>query len=173
MSKMIEILAGDGIEYAFDELSINATRTYQGDNDKIPYYEVWELSRNEFDKLAAIKEEDWKNDYGWYRYATGSVMWDTDAIFTVNNHEMVAWKGGRRLDLYDSWRDEPEEEKAAFYHSFQEYERMYMPYKFTCLTEYLCTEMGASTATNVCALSVDLAKANGITLAELFKTYEG
>ena len=81
---MIEILAGDGIEYAFEELSINAIRTYQGNNNKIPCYEVWELSRDEFDKLATIKEEDWQNDYGWYRYATGSIMWDTDAIFTVN-----------------------------------------------------------------------------------------
>lgn len=170
---MIEILAGDGIEYAFDELGINATRTYQSNNDKIPYYEVWKLSEDEFDKLTAVKEEDWQDDYGWYRYATGSVMWDTDAIFTVNNHEMVAWKGGRRLDLYDCWCKEPEEEKAAFYHSFQEYERMYMPYKFDCLTEYLYTEMSVSSEKNVCALAVDLAKANGMTLAELFETYEG
>ena len=173
MNKMIEILAGDGIEHAFDELSINAKRTYHGNNNKTQCYEVWELSRDEFNKLILLKAEDWQDDYGWYRYATESIMWDTDAIFTVNNHEMVAWKGGRRLDLYDCWCNEPEEEKAAFDYSFQEYERMYMPYKFDCLTDYLCTEMGVSTEKNVCALAVDLAKANSMTLAELFKTYEG
>ena len=33
--------------------------------------------------------------------------------------------------------------------------------------------MSVSSEKNVCALAVDLAKANGMTLAELFETYEG
>ena len=40
---MVEILTGDGIEYAFDKLNIDAKRTYQGKR-----YEVWEISENEF-----------------------------------------------------------------------------------------------------------------------------
>ena len=165
---MVEILTGDSIEYSFDKLNIDAKRTYRGKR-----YEVWEIAENEFNKLSAIKDEDWKEDYGWYRYAEGSVMGPTDATFMINNHEMVAWSGSYRLDLYNQWCDEDEKVHSAFYHSFNEYENYYMPRKYRTLTKYLVNELGASTESNVCALAVDLAKANGMTLAELFKTYEG
>jgi hypothetical protein len=41
------------------------------------------------------------------------------------------------------------------------------------LTTYMCDELGASQPRNVCALAVDLARANGMTMAKLFETYEG
>lgn len=170
---MIEILAGDGIEYAFDELNISARKTYQGKEDAIPYYEVWELSEEDFEKLSAVTEEEWQDDYGWYRCAEGSIMGPTNTTFTINKREILAWDGTRRLDLLDQWRGENESTKMIFYHSFKEYERYFMPRKYRKLTEYLFNELGASTERNVCALTVDLAKANNITLAELFKIYEG
>ena len=170
---MIEILAGDGIEYAFDELNISAKKTYQGKEDATSYYEVWELSEEDFKKLSTITEEEWQDDYGWYRYAEGSIMGPTNATFTINRREMLAWDGIRRLDLLDQWRGESESTKMIFYHSFKEYEYYFMPRKYRKLTEYLCDELGVSTERNVCALTVDLAKANNMTLAELFKIYEG
>ena len=45
--------------------------------------------------------------------------------------------------------------------------------EFQNLTEYLCDCVGASTEKNVCACAVDLAKYNGMTMAELFAKYEG
>ena len=165
---MIEILGGDGIEYSFDDLNIKAKRTYES-----RYYEVWELSEKEFEKLIAVTDEEWQDNYGWYRYAKGSVMGPTDAVFIVNKREMFAWDGIKRLYLREEWESEDEVEKAAFYHSFKEYERFHMPRKYHKLTEYLCEEHGVSTEKNVCALTIDLAKANNMTLAELFKTYEG
>ena len=48
-----------------------------------------------------------------------------------------------------------------------------MPYEYKDLLEYFCEELGASTEKNVCALAVDLAKYNGLTLSELFKIYGG
>jgi hypothetical protein len=48
-----------------------------------------------------------------------------------------------------------------------------MPYKYETLTEYMCDEIGASMESNVCALAVDLARANGLTMAKLFEIYEG
>lgn len=38
---------------------------------------------------------------------------------------------------------------------------------------YLCDEIGASTERNVCACTIDLARQNNLTLAELFKKYLG
>jgi hypothetical protein len=34
-------------------------------------------------------------------------------------------------------------------------------------------ELGVTTESNVCALAVDLAKANGISMSRLFQIYEG
>ena len=48
-----------------------------------------------------------------------------------------------------------------------------MPHRYDTLTEYMCNEIGASTEKNVCALAVDLARANGLTMARLFEIYEG
>ena len=168
MSNMIEILGGDGIEYTFDDLNIKAKRTYESH-----YYEVWEMPEEEFKKLIAVTEEEWQDNYGWYRYADGSIMGPADTVFMVNKREMFAWDGIKRLYLSDEWKNEDEVEKTAFYHSFTEYERFHMPRKYHKLTEYLLKEHGVSTEKNVCALAVDLAKANKMTLAELFKTYEG
>ena len=92
---------------------------------------------------------------------------------TVNGKELIAWGGPKRDDLRDDWDAEPDEEKAAYHYSFKEYEETNYPYKYETLTEYMCDEIGASMESNVCALAVDLARANGLTMSRLFELYEG
>lgn len=166
---MAEILGGGGLYKAFKELGIHAIRTYRGKEK--PHYEVWELFKDELKKLEYTTE--WKDEWGWWRYAKGSNQGTPFEFFTVNGRELIAWNGLKREDLRDDWNDEPDEEKAAYHYSFKEYEETHYPHVYDTLLTYMCKELGASVERNVCALAVDLARANGMTMAQLFATYEG
>lgn len=167
---MAEILGGGGLHKAFKELGIKATRTYR--RSEKPYYEVWELSKDDLKKLEYAVE--WNDEWGWWRYAKGSNMGTPFDFFTVNGKELIAWENSyKRDDLRDDWNDEPDEEKAAYHYSFKEYAEVHCPHTYNTLLDYIAEELHASTGTNVCALAVDLARANGMTMAKLFETYEG
>lgn len=166
---VVEILGGDGLYRAFKELGIRAKRTYKG-KDKSSY-EVWEISKDDMKMMDNIF--DWKDEWGWWRYAKGSNMGTPFDFFAVNGKELIAWGGPKREDLRDEWNGEPEEERAAYHYSFKEYEEANYPYKYSTLTEYMCEELGVSMERNICALAVDLARANGLTMAKLFELYEG
>ena len=64
-------------------------------------------------------------------------------------------------------------EKPAYHNSFSEYEEEMKTREYENLLSYMCNEIGASTESNIIALAVDLARANGKTVAQLFQTYEG
>lgn len=167
---MAEILGGGALYKAFRELGIEAKRTYKG-SDK-PYYQVWELSKDDLKRLEYV--EEWKDEWGWWRYAKGSNMGTPFDFFTVNGKELIAWEDSyRRQDLMDEWEDESDDEKAAYHYSFREYEKAMHSNNYDKLTTYMCDELGCSAERNVCALAVDLARANGMTMAKLFETYEG
>lgn len=165
----IEILAGGGIKTAFNELDIEATKTYHG-SDK-PHYQVWEIDKADLQKLDETYE--WPDHYGWWRFAKGSNMGTACSIFNINGHELIAWDGSNREDLIDYWNDEPYDEKAAYHFSYKEYEEQNMPHKYDTLLDYFSHELGASTERNVCALAVDLARTNGMSMAELFEKFQG
>ena len=165
----VEILAGDNIQKAFKELGIKATRTYKSTDE--PFYDVWEIEKKDLHLLEETME--WPDDWGWWRFSKGSNMGTACDIFEVNGQELIAWSGRRREHLIDDWAGELEDEKAAYHYSFKEYEKDLMPYKYDNLMDYFCNEIGASTEKNVCALAVDLARANGMSMSKLFKTYEG
>lgn len=80
----------------------------------------------------------------WWRSAEGSNLGVPNTKFIVNGEELLGW----------NWRDK---------------KRM----KYEDLSDYLCECVGASTEKNVCVCSPDLAKYNNITMAELFREYEG
>lgn len=170
---VVEIL-GNKMHKVFKEYGIEYTRTYSKKcnpkKDYDPHYEVYEISQSDMKKLEEVFEMPFGS---WWRYARGCNLGTPFDFFTINGKELIAWGGPRRDDLRDWWDREPDEEKAAYHYSFSEYEKDTMPYKYETLTEYMCDEIGASTETNVCALAVDLARANGLTMARLFELYEG
>jgi hypothetical protein len=170
---MVEIIGGDGVEFTFQEFKIKAQKVYETDaqlyQDR-PHYEVYEIDKSNLKLLETIS---WADDFGWYRYAKGSNMGTPYSFFTVNGSDLIAWDGAERDKVREWWNDEPIEEKEAYHYSFKEYENNVKPREYSCLTEYMREELGASTESNVCALSVDLAKANGMTMAKLFDIYEG
>ena len=166
---MAEILAGGGIKNAFKALKIDARMTYKGSSE--PYYEVWELTKKDLKVLEEALE--WPDKWGFWRFAKGSNMGTACSLFTVNGKELIAWEGARREDLRDQWDNEPDEEKAAHHYSFTEYEEFWKPHTYNSLLEYMCEEIGASMECNICALAVDLARTNGMTMGRLFEVYEG
>lgn len=170
---VVEIL-GNKMHKVFKEHDIEYTRTYSKkcnpNKDYDPHYEVYEISQNDLRKL----EEIFELPHGaWWRYAKGCNLGTPFDLFSINGKELIAWGGPRRDDLRDMWDRESNEEKEAYNYSFHKYEEDTMPYKYETLTEYMCDEIGASMESNVCALAVDLARANGLTMAKLFELYEG
>lgn len=165
----VEILGGNGLHKVFKELGIKATKTYRGSEK--PHYEIWELSKDDLKKIEYIVE--WKDEWGWWRYAKGSNMGTPFDFFTVNGKELIAWDGYKREDIVLDWANEPDEEKAAYHYSIKEYEETLYPRVYENLLTYMCEELGVSVERNICALAVDLARANGLKMSELFKIYEG
>ena len=170
----VEIL-GDKMHKVFKELGIHYTKTYSKrcnpKKNYDPHYEVYEVSQNDMKTLENTFIE-YPNG-SWWRWCKGSNLGTPFDFFTVNGKDLIAWGGMRRDDLRDWWDKESDEEKASYNYSFSKYEEDTMPHKYETLTEYMCEEIGASTEKNVCALAVDLARANGMTMAKLFEIYEG
>ena len=145
---MTEIL-GNNLEQFFNN-AINGNRTYKGNR-----YEVWEVSNEVFNTMCNMTEEKFVELAGedaWWRSAEGSNLGIPDTKVYINGHEMIGWAD-------EPWEDEDEEDEFEIYASN--------------LSNYLCDVVGASQPKNVCALAVDLAKYNNMTMAELFTKYEG
>lgn len=142
---MREILAGDGFYKAVKELKLEAIQTYSSRYDNI--FQVWCVSDEAYEQMCAIREEDWKDEWGWWRYATGTNLEDDGReikTFKVNGISMLGFHADKsRKKTYEN------------------------------LFRYICDGIGASTAKNVCAISVGLAKLNDISLTQLWSEYQG
>lgn len=141
---MMKEILGFGVETAFNELNIVAKRTYS-DNKK---YEVWELSDKDHEAICNVRDKDWKKEWGWWRSSEGSNQGTVNSEVVVNGKKLRAWAPD--LDgIYDGCME------------------------FSSLTDYFHTVLRVGQPRNICALSVDLAKQNDITLGELFQRYQG
>lgn len=147
---MKEILGKD-LKRFFDVVDSeynNAEITYAGNS-----YEVWEVSDELFKQMCDMSEEKFvelAGEEAFWRHSEGSNLGAPYEKNTVNGHKMISWSKGY-LRCEESRRSK----------------------KYESLSEYLCDCVGASTPKNVCALSATLAKANGVTMGELFEKYEG
>lgn len=149
----MEILGAD-LDLAFQELGIHAYKTYEAKELWREYqekYQVWELTNEDHQKICDIDEKDWKDEWGWWRSADGSNLGAVSRRYDIHGHYIKAWDGMAREGERDWYQDR----------------------KYSHLTQYFCDEIGASTEKNVCALATDLAFQNGITMAELFRKYQG
>lgn len=86
---------------------------------------------------------DWDDNWGWYRSAKGSNLGTAASFLTINGQFMIGWESREGKDTYDT------------------------------LLDYFCHGIGASMESNIIALAIDLARANGKTVAKLFEIYEG
>lgn len=123
------------------------------------------MSKEDFDNICAIDNDDWKDDWGWWRHAYGSNLGAVDCAYVINGEKLMAWDGLQRKEWCRDCSDcaGTEKDKDECFHDHQ----------YPDILIYLCDEIGASTERNVCACTIDLARQNNLTLAELFKKYLG
>lgn len=156
----VQILAGAGFANAVRDCGLTSAQcTYHYQPPKYSCredYQVWLLSKEDFDNLCSVDDNDWKEDWGWWRSSGGSTMGVPDSEFTVNGEKLLAWNGNQTCAGKISDQDEC--------YGAREYED---------ILAYINKETGLSTETNICALCIDLARHNNLTLSELFKKYLG
>jgi hypothetical protein len=160
---MKEILVWGNPVKDFERLSISPKCTWSGKSNSDVEMHVYEVSDNEFETLckdAEIDIEDTWIDCAW-RNAEGSNMGVVSVRYNINKHYIKAWDGAGREDITEQNKNEKPED------------RYYPERKYYNLLEYFCDEIGAGQPRNVCALAVDLAKQNGITIGELFNKFQG
>lgn len=169
---MTEILVWGNPEKDFARLEVEAKQTYipvVRENYFFSVPAVYEVTEQDLDKM--IKEEmpfEVKDKWveACWRHALGSNMnlYSGDhpiCRYNVKGRYIKAWDGlGRTKALEDVNGNT----------SHPDY--CYPNRKYRTLLEYFCEEIGVSTERNVCALAVDLAKLNDLTMAELFKNYQ-
>lgn len=95
--------------------------------------------------LRTLEEvSEWDdNNWGWWRAAKGSNMGTAANFLTINGQFMIGWEADSGNDTYDS------------------------------LLDYFYNGIGVGMESNIIALAVDLARANGMSVARLFQTFEG
>ena len=86
---------------------------------------------------------EWPDTWGWWRHARGSNMGTAADFLTINGQFMIGWETQDGNDTYDT------------------------------LLDYFHQGLGVGMESNICALAVDLGRANGMSMSRLFKTYEG
>lgn len=142
----MEIL-GFGLEKAFSELGVVAQKKYQGGR-----FEVWELSNADYQRICSVPDEDWKEDWGWWR--SGRCILEGNPLheYCVHGEKMLGW-----LD------EEREKEEDSDY--------IGCPY--STFTDWLIFCWGLGTEKNIACFATSLAKHNGLTLAEFMQKYQG
>ena len=143
---MVEIL-GNNLSVAIQELNVMAKRTFNSDE-----YEVWEMEEIERLKLNATTEEEWKENYGWFRYGDGANVTPCKTV-KINGIEVIGYENERFKEAFE---DEGFEGYEEFVHSYRG------------LTQHFEETCGATTCENVTAVSIEMARHNDMTLGELF-----
>ena len=155
----------------FANSGIEGKCTYSGE-----MYEVWEVSDKDFETMSNMSEEEFEKlcPNGMWRSTDGSNQGYPNEKYIINGEEIIAWDGDRRCEYYNDYcrgcEDRIDEMCEA---SDEDIETCCGERKYDTLLNYFCDEIGASQPRNVCALAVDLAKRNNITMGELFSKYEG
>jgi hypothetical protein len=150
---MIEILIWGNPKKEFKRLNINPKLTWKGyDWKETEEIRVYCITRDEFDILCDDKysENDWL-DSCW-RYAEGSNMGSLNTQKIIN---------GKALECFSSLRQ-------PLYEDDEEIDDM----EYDHLLDYLCYCLGVSTESNICAVAVDLARYNHMSMVELFERYQ-
>ena len=165
----IEIMGGGGLSNAFIALGIPAERTASSSDGR---WEVWNIPKHCHEAMCKMNDDEWHDDWGWWRSAEGSNMDAADKDYKINGKPLKAWDGAVRTDFYKDYcttcddrlenRCDGTDESICYCFKERNYQNLF---------RYLCDEIGASTETNVTALCVDLAKQNNMTLAELVSQY--
>lgn len=146
---MIEILAGNMrpfFEKMFKDTEMRVLLGYEGTVKNLGKIEVWQLREEDLDILDRMSEAEFcelAGEDAWWRFAQGSNQGIPFGTFTINGKQIKGWLA-----------------------------RGLFGYKARCnydsLMDYFNLHMEVSQPRNICALAVDLAKYNNMTISELF-----
>lgn len=136
-------ILAENLQPLFDNTSFVGIKTYSGD-----IYEVWQVSDDTYEFMCDMTDDEFEKlcPEGMWRGADGSNMGYPSDRLIVHKRKLKCWDTK---------------------------EKPYRNQKYESLLEYLCENVGVSQPKNVCALAVDLAKCNHMTMGELFAKYEG
>ena len=172
---MREII-GENLEAILQHYNIANALTYSG---KIGYWQNFEVRQfvdYNYEKLVALTDEEWRAvapDNAWWRCSDGSILGSPSYEFIIHGIPLVAWRDENRLmDLEKDWEEMSDQERSE-YKDVDDYCHSWLRTEYNDILEYFCDELGASTPKNVCALAIDLAKYNNMTVAELFRKCGG
>lgn len=161
---MKEIL-GSNLDKAFQELNILATKTFENKEgyDNIYKFQVWEMADEKFKKICDIPDEDWKDNWGWWRES--SCIYEGRELYeyTVNGKKMLGYIP--EIDEEEAKYEDNEEDKE-FVLNFYKY------IESKNFTAWLSEVFNLSTERNITSFAISLAKENGITLAEFMDRYQ-
>lgn len=142
---MAEIYAGH-MDQFFEKSGLTGTCTYRNVDKHGVKREVWEISEEDLETMSEMSEEEFAaiaGENAWWRYAKGSNMRKPTGTFFINGVEVKGWEA-----------------------------RGNYGYKARCsyesLMDYFCNHIGASQPRNVCALAVDMARHNNMSMGKLF-----
>lgn len=160
---------GENLEKAFLDLGIAANKTYQA--KRIDGYikpEVWEVSDEDFEALCKITDEEWKDDWGWWR--NGGCIYEgaIEAEFQVNSKRMFGYRDKRIDAAFDDIDADNQDDIDYANGCVEEYKNE----QFESYIQWLCETQSASTSYNIAYFAFSLAKDNGLTLAEFMTKYQ-
>ena len=107
----VEILAGGEFANAVKSLGLtSAVCTYRYQPQSMYHreaYQVWLLSKEDFNNICAIDDDGWKDNWGWWRHADGSNLGTVDCLYVINGEELMAWDGLQRKEWCKDCSDCP------------------------------------------------------------------
>lgn len=106
-------------------------------------YEVWVMTQDSYDLLLAIRDDKWKDSWGLWRTTEGTCLSDVRR-FKINGRVVMGYK-------------------------FFGHQR----WNYKTLKDYLYDEVGATTETNVCAVTTGMAKMNHMSLSQIWGSLQG
>ena len=142
---MREII-GQNIEKACQALGINAVLEGHADFGWYGVCDVYQVDDEGYKRLCEVKDEDWPDDWGWWRH--GHCIYDKEdtplVTYSVNGHEMLgyAMEGKDKTPYID-------------------------------FTSWCCWAMNVSALRNIIYFATSLAEYNGMTLVEFMSTFQG
>lgn len=156
---MVEILAKN-IENLFDNTD---NRKYHGKD-----CDVWTVSEEFHKNLCDMSDDEFEQKCpdGWWVSVISSNLGSPDGEFEINSYPMLAYYGNFRKDYYGEccWDCQDYYDRTCET-TDEEIERCIGEKKYKNLLSYLNEELRIGTERNICAVCVDLARYNNMTMA--------
>ena len=183
---MYQILTGKDFRKAVKAIPLKSAILYYSSKERD--YCVWEISDEDFKRLNKYidrydyfergdKPKFWNDSWGWWRWNSGSnIDCDPVNVFNINGNKIKCHYNQALLEEHIWIETEDFKEvndtgvisEEAKENIRKTATKEYFSKGYTHFLKYCIEQYGASTEKNVCAIAVETAKLNKMSLAELF-----